>query len=227
MLYPGQNNHSHSPIPSGQVPLAAVLIQLRFQLDQVPTDPAISMAIIESLSSFYAGQHPRTTSSQPLIGTVHQGQHEIGWAPFILGKWHPAWCQAQQRFLTWTRSRRNALRWATAVIIHLTLVAWDMWDHRNRILHGPSGPLQLHLRQQLLDQLRQEYITGAASLLPQDHFLFRLTQSERSSQSTATLQQWLASVTQARNMAADILRRRQHTLQHQHAMFCNWLQQNP
>lgn len=51
-----------------------------------------------------------------------------------MGKWHPAWHQAQDEYLKWTRSRPNSLRWASALVRNLIQVAWDMWHHRNRAL---------------------------------------------------------------------------------------------
>jgi hypothetical protein len=49
---------------------------------------------------------------------------------FVLGIWSPSWrYQANQR--AYIGSRKSSLRWATALIHKLLLVAWDLWQFRN------------------------------------------------------------------------------------------------
>jgi hypothetical protein len=54
-------------------------------------------------------------------------------------------------------SRRTGLRWLTALIQKLWDVAWDMWDHRNRVLH------QEHSVARDL-QIQDEFATGSVGL---------------------------------------------------------------
>ena len=46
------------------------------------------------------------------------------------------WEQAQEAYYKWYRSRKSARRWTTALIQKLWNVAWDLWEHRNGIVHA-------------------------------------------------------------------------------------------
>jgi hypothetical protein len=51
-----------------------------------------------------------------------------GWASF-------EWSIAQQEYYKLIGSLKSGKRWMIALIKKLWLIAWDMWEHRNGILH--------------------------------------------------------------------------------------------
>lgn len=104
---PDETMHHILTCPAAQSTWTTFLSHLRFQLDQVRTDPAIADTIIAGLRAFQHSHPPPTSFTDPLISAALQGQQDIGWFNFIMGKWHPAWRQAQESYLTWTRSRRH------------------------------------------------------------------------------------------------------------------------
>jgi hypothetical protein len=70
----------------------------------------------------------------------------------------PALWQAgvQHRYYEFLDSRRTGLRWLTALIQKLWDVAWDMWDHRNRVLHDQEHSVARDLQiQQITDRSPQ------------------------------------------------------------------------
>ena len=63
--------------------------------------------------------------------------------------------------MEWIGSRQTGRRWMIACIKKLWEVAWDLWDHRNRVVHDQrDGVLDLKLRQEIL----LEFESGAAGL---------------------------------------------------------------
>jgi hypothetical protein len=45
------------------------------------------------------------------------------------------WESTQQAYYTFTHSRRTGKRWLIQLIKKLWSIAWDLWEHRNGILH--------------------------------------------------------------------------------------------
>jgi hypothetical protein len=43
--------------------------------------------------------------------------------------------EAQQRYYYSTKSSKNGCRWVTELIHKLWDTAWDLWEHRNEVLH--------------------------------------------------------------------------------------------
>ena len=82
-------------------------------------------------------------------------------------------------------------------------VAWDMWDHRNSVLH--NDPTRHHRKTDLEEvdaEVERQWIRAATGLLAQDHFLFR----SKSSVEKLTLDEkrdWLKSVQGARDAAEE------------------------
>jgi hypothetical protein len=72
------------------------------------------------------------------LPAVVQKQDAIGWQSFLEGRPSVGWSEVQHRYYEFLDSRRTGLRWLTALIQKLWDVAWDMWDHRNRVLHDQN-----------------------------------------------------------------------------------------
>ena len=81
-------------------------------------------------------------------------------------------------------------------------IAWDMWDHRNGILHGDPDR---HHRKGEVEQadanIVREWQRGDAGLLQEDRFLFRNPQEQVLARTLELKWQWLTSVTGARAAA--------------------------
>jgi hypothetical protein len=102
------------------------------------TDPAITNAICEGL----AGWH----QALPIIPTdqaTTKQQNSIGWGVFLEGGVGTEWQNAQSRYFCESGSPQRGLRWTVALILKLWQVAWNMWEHRNSILHEQKLQLEL------------------------------------------------------------------------------------
>ena len=107
-----------------------------------------------------------------------------------------------RQLLRYQPSRRSGFRWTVALIKKLQDIAWDMWDHRNGILHGDPDR---HHRKGEVEQadanIVREWQRGDAGLLQEDRFLFRNPQEQVLARTLELKWQWLTSVTGARAAA--------------------------
>jgi hypothetical protein len=101
------------------------------------------------------------------VGTFHalaavvQKQDEIGWQSLLEGRPSLGWSEVQNRYYEWLGSRKSGLRWLTALIQKLWDTAWDMWDHRNRVLHEMEHMVAHDLE---IRQITAEFDMGPAGL---------------------------------------------------------------
>jgi hypothetical protein len=95
------------------------------------------------------------------LPAVVQKQDAIGWQSFLEGRPSVGWSEVQHRYYEFLDSRRTGLRWLTALIQKLWDVAWDMWDHRNRVLHDQEHSVARDLQ---IQQITDEFATGSVGL---------------------------------------------------------------
>ena len=153
----------------------ASLKRLELELGRLYTDPTISRLIISRLSNWKHrqpfGELPRHLPHRILAAV--EDQDRIGWDSFLEGGVSRTWRYAQEGYLTFTSSPRSSLQWASALIRKLFDVAWDQWEHRNRILHDSNNKFDQAAVIQAELRIRQEFISGYGLLSPSDKGLFR------------------------------------------------------
>jgi len=103
-------------------------------LRQLETDPTLQHIITFYLHSWWSGE---TTSYEAPTAFYEllQEQQQIGWDRFFEGWWSEKWASIQQQYYNLGKSTRTGRRWATAIVTKLWNIAWDLWEHRNGILH--------------------------------------------------------------------------------------------
>lgn len=147
------------------------LAKLEQDMERIDTMPELQKSIITLLETWRRADPIRPASFPATWGirAAIQDQHDtLGWDNFVHGRWSPKWERPQRRHYQEQQSRRTSRRWAAAIIKKLFLTAWDMWDHRNFILHHPQGPKQQEENRQLNLAISEEYRTGFTALLPRD-----------------------------------------------------------
>jgi hypothetical protein len=115
------------------------LIKLSSWLEDQYTDPALKDGLLLYLDSWRSNLPLPPT---PLEFTdLFQSQTAIGWN--LLEGWlSSSWADTQQAYLSSIRSRRSGRRWLISLIKKLWDVSWDLWDHRNGIMHRNAQQLQ-------------------------------------------------------------------------------------
>jgi len=176
----------------------SALLALNQWLKAEDTAPAIIHELITGLQSWYQGspaqQRPPATNQQSLIG----------WAAVLDGWIGIQWHLQQEAFWAQWKRRKSSKRWTTELIKKLWNIAWDMWDHRNGILHHMDQPRHDILDSAINDQIRQLFSHGLQAV-PRDAFtFFRRPMEEILSSSRWYKERWVASV------QAAIRRKQQH-----------------
>jgi hypothetical protein len=104
------------------------------------------------------------------------------------------WREDQSRYLSSIGSAKASRRWVESLIRKLWEVAWDLWEHRNGILHHKEASI-------IISQLNAEISTEfreKESLLAPDKALFRVGLNSLLSKPIEIKQQWLARIKLAR-----------------------------
>jgi hypothetical protein len=92
-------------------------------------------AIIDGLQGWQNGVDHifNTTTTAGMLGEL---QNKMGWKHFFEGRMHKAWREHQTNHQQTTGTSNAGRRWAGALVRKLHDIAWDLWEHRNRILHN-------------------------------------------------------------------------------------------
>ena len=162
------------------------------------THPGLTDVIISYLRSWQS-QSPFRDVDDITIHRIVVRQSKIGWHAFFAGIHDPLWAETQHQYFLWQKKRNTGRRWNIELIKKLWEVSWDMWEHRNRILHNtvtPEGQRSLTLLNQ---DIQEELDTGYAEILSSDQY--RFTEKINillASTDVLVKQRWLASVSLAR-----------------------------
>jgi hypothetical protein len=113
---------------------------LKKLLRQLQTDPRITKVIIDGLNGWRQGEEKRYNSRFSAEQAADY-QTEMGWKHFFEGRLHKQWRVLQEQYFLQLAIQRSGKRWSGAIIKKLWDIAWDLWEHRNGILHGKDCAL--------------------------------------------------------------------------------------
>jgi hypothetical protein len=192
-------------------------------MDSVDTDPLITKHVLAVLQSWVdddpALPNPRGT---PGLKKALRAQSAIGGWNTLLGRVSEQLRDRQDLRYKSKQSRRSGFRWTVELIKKLQDIAWDMWEHRNGVLHDNPDK---HHRKAALEQanadIEEEWSRGNQGLLREDLFLFRF-KPELMKRTLERKWVWLESVTAARAAAAADAASR-HSFQYERTRMRDWL----
>jgi len=107
----------------------SALSSLKKWLKETDTDPTIIQALTTGLQLWYQGAAPQT-GSPALIQ-----QSLLGWDGIMDGWLGIEWRLQQEAYWNQWKRQKSSKCWTSKLIKKLWNIAWDMWDHRNGILH--------------------------------------------------------------------------------------------
>jgi hypothetical protein len=128
-------------------------------------------------------------------------QDNIGWYNFLLGRLSSRWADSQQRYLESIKKCNSGRRWTIAILDKIWDILWDMWEHRNGIVHDPNHPRRQAMQQMLQMEVQEVYEEGSDTLLSRDRLLFSKPLDTLQPGSEIEMRQWLSSVLLARQRA--------------------------
>jgi hypothetical protein len=165
------------------------------------THPGIRAAVIGHLISWQEDGAEPTLIGQQFFGLPEAiaNQNEIGWQAMIDGSPAQGWRAAQQQYYVYIKSKKTGLRWLSALIRKMWQVSWDMWEHRNGILHDKEkGQAAL----ERAGQIRDEFDEGWEELDRDARLLFRPGVARVLKYQAAQQKAWIARIETARLRAA-------------------------
>jgi hypothetical protein len=174
------------------------LKNLKSWLLENSTHPEMAKAIIEYLDSWRNDTTPTLYISQAWMRSVFDDQSLIGWRNMLEGFFTTSWQATQKIYFDRIGSARSPKRWTIALIQKMWEVAWNMWEHRNGILHDKEQSIIL---QSLNDTIRDEFRKGGQGLPKEARTLFSHGCSAVLNKSVEVRQQWVARVQLARSRA--------------------------
>jgi hypothetical protein len=139
--------------PGAQEVWSKALASLELSLRKWDMDPTILHVIMTYLKGWQSNEQ---VLYQPprFLEDVFNEQCRIGWRRFFEGWLSTSWEALQQQFNTVTKSNRTGKRWVSALIQKIWDIAWDLWEHRNGILHEKENvvtrTMELHLNQRVM-----------------------------------------------------------------------------
>jgi hypothetical protein len=167
--------------------IASIEISLR----KLNTDPTIRHIIILYLTGWQTGEDILYNPPRALEAAV-QEQNQIGWNQFFEGWLSSQWVIAQQHYSSVTKSNKTGRRWVIAIIQKLWDTAWDLWEHRNEVLHEKENlvtrAMGLHLNRRVT---RVFLDLCSRPLRANDSHLVRLPLSKLLERKVSYKTQWL------------------------------------
>jgi hypothetical protein len=92
------------------------------------------------------------------------------------------------------QSRRTGKWWAISLLKKLWQIAWDLWEHRNGILHNRQNMITAEECTRLDQMIRNVYYDYRQSLLIQDRYLTSLPLRTLLSKGTSYKRTWLSQM---------------------------------
>ena len=115
-------------------------------------------AIIELILEYRENREPTPLENE--TSKLNQAQHRqrtIGLHPFLCGFLCQDWVKLQHAYLTKSGSRRCANRWVAQLLEKLIKIIFDMWNHRNKVLHKKDNTITERQHNNLNETIQSIY----------------------------------------------------------------------
>jgi hypothetical protein len=130
---------------------------------------------------------------------------------------------AQQKYLESIGKRTTGKRWTITIISKLWDIAWDMWQHRNHVIHNTLHSKK-QLEMELLGlQVNEWYKQGPEELLIRDRNLFQKSVETLLKGTGNKQEQWVTSVRLAHQQAAAAKATRDASMINKGSLMETWL----
>ena len=128
-----------------------------------------------------------------------RAQHSLGWNQFMKGRIVKDWAPIQEADFTRRRLRNSGKTWSAGLTSAIWELAWQMWDHRNEILHNTDVSDQLLDMDGIDFSILEEWHAGYDDLEVPDRLHFRgLTLDGLLAKNSRYRREWLMHVQTAR-----------------------------
>ena len=183
------------------------LDELRLWLASQRTHNTVAEVICTRLQQWWTGAS-LTHFDVHLLGLQKavEVQDAMGWDAAFEGRWATNWVEIQGRHFKNNQLQRTGLRWLTAVIRKVWLIAWALWEHRNGVQEEVKNAARSVWNKATI---RDEYGLGVIGLAGYDTCLFNKLLVDRLKDTLSHQEAWIRRVQAARIRAQDSLPQRQ------------------
>ena len=154
-----------------------LLQELHHWMLQSKGKPSLVEVVCLSLSS-WRNDVPYPIDADWYDGALKMAIHDqlsLGWERVLYGIWSNFWVSSQQQLFQSLGSKKSALIWFATVQQRLWLLAFAMWDHRNKILHDNNHSIYPHELEAIDGEIIQEMQMGIRNLPISQRYLFHGT----------------------------------------------------
>jgi hypothetical protein len=200
---------------------------LAYWMETHHTNPLLHFFLIRALQHWHSPQAlpVQQYHTDPSLLSFAQEQASIGWYNFLLGRVSSQIITIQAQYLRNKDTKMTGTSWTAGLITQLWDIQWSMWEHRNHIKHDPHHPWHQHTFEANLALVEAQFESGTDTLLPRDRHWLNGSPHTFRSKTNAQLEQWLTSVSYARNAYFQDQLQQNAALQQQQASMTNWLHQ--
>ena len=147
------------------------MANFRQELVRAYTLPDLEEVLCERLTAWRNNVAPTLEASHFLgLRVTIDAQDRVGWQAMLEGLPVHGWAEVQHRYLVRREKRRTGKRCLSSIIQKFWGVAWDLWDHRNSILHDTDTNLA---SQQQCREIEDEFRRGESTVTREATRLFR------------------------------------------------------
>jgi hypothetical protein len=144
-------------------------------------------------------EDPHLTPSEGTLILACQQQQKIGWFNFIQGFLSLQWRVCQAEHLIRTKSKKSAILWMSRFQKRLFQIVWDLWDHRNKLLHGAGDRMHPTSLRNIDEDIQSEWNRNLDTLPSRYANLFTGTIDKILNFQPNEKKRWLTSIWAARD----------------------------
>ena len=165
------------------------------------TDPDIQTALVDILRTFqkrddYDSYVPKGYNAS--LQRCLNAQSHIGITNMMEGMLTYDWAEEQQKYYTSIRSRKTGHRWAVGLSTQLWNIIYDMWDHRNQVLHQKKEIESLSGQDIINAAIKEELRKGLGTLDPMYYSYFNINTKHIANMKSVEARNWLVLIRRAR-----------------------------
>ncbi len=151
-------------------------------------------------------------------------QNDLGWIAAIEGWWSFEWAYIQDSFYRSMNSNKTGRQWLISLIKRVWQIAWELWAHRNDILHQQENAVRDEEENPLNRKVRHLYFKAYSVLKNTlDGCLLKVQLLDLEKKSVIYRREWATKTELALACATKLGRRRNRKLQKMRATMKRWL----
>ncbi|MCA1800669.1 MAG: hypothetical protein LC650_05195 [Actinobacteria bacterium] len=174
------------------------ILKLQQHLEKAETDPELATCLIDCLQQWRRKEKVNLSSYPDSLKQLVHEQRTLGWKNLLEGLPTRRWRIYQHNYYKQNNIRKSSTLWLRGTLQHINNLAWNQWNHRNKIKHNTVRPEEKRALKLLNNQIIREYTKGQDDLLPADRHHLRHNIVHLLQKPTDFKKAWLVNITTAR-----------------------------